>query len=182
MTTFETNTYFDNFVIEAIDPPIIVLFRPHRFLSYDGMGSIFDHGHIRPTLAAQANAGATSISVNQSPLSGSRQLCSRIGSEGRRVPRHRPAAGGRSPQEVRTVTSVTGTGPFTINFSGGALSEHSCCRHPLRARRQGLRRAQRRGRLDLERSGRVRRLRGPARHGPVHQQGRRAGSTATSST
>jgi hypothetical protein len=53
-------------------------------------GLAFDHGHIRPTLAAQANPGATSISVNQSPFSSSRQLAAGIRSEGGRVPRHRP--------------------------------------------------------------------------------------------
>jgi hypothetical protein len=122
MTTLETNTYFDNFVIEAIDPPIVVLFTPHRFLSYDGMTSIFDHGHIRPTLAAQASAGATSISVNQSPLSTSRQLAAGSVPKAGEFLVIDPQPGDVAPQEVRVVTSVTGTGPFTINFSGGALA------------------------------------------------------------
>jgi hypothetical protein len=112
-----SNTYLDNFIIEAQDPPIVILFKGHRLLSWDIATSGYDYGHIRPTLQAQANPGATSIAVNQSPFSGSRQLLAATV----------PKAGeilvidvGAS-QEVRTVTSVTGTGPFTINFSGGAL-------------------------------------------------------------
>jgi hypothetical protein len=122
MTTLETNDYFDSVIIEAEDPPIVLLFKSHRFASYDGSTSSDDYGYIRPTLQAQANPGATSIAVNQSPNTFSRQLLAGSVPKAGEILVIEPTEGNASPQEVRTVTSVTGTGPFTINFSGGALA------------------------------------------------------------
>jgi hypothetical protein len=121
MTTLETNNYFDSFIIEAIDPPVIVMFRAHRLLSWDVTSSTFDYGHIRPLLASAANVGDTSISVNQSPFASSRQLAAGSIPKAGEILVIEPTPGDVAPQEVRTVTSVTGTGPFTINFSGGGL-------------------------------------------------------------
>jgi hypothetical protein len=109
-------------IIEAEDPPIVLLFKSHRFASYDGSTSSDDYGYIRPTLQAQANPGATSIAVNQSPNTFSRQLLAGSVPKAGEILVIEPTEGNASPQEVRTVTSVTGTGPFTINFSGGALA------------------------------------------------------------
>jgi hypothetical protein len=122
MTTFEANNFLDNFIIEAEDPPVVMVVLGHRFLSLDPTVGV-EHGHLHPTLTSQANPGATSVLVTQSPLSNGRQITAgSIPKAGENIVIE-PQPGDVSPQEVRVVTSVTGaSAPFTINFSGGALA------------------------------------------------------------
>lgn len=123
MSTLEANNYFDFATIEAEDPPVVMVVLGHRFLSWDPTGGL-EHGHLHPTLSSQANAGATSVQVTQSPVSTSRQIAAtpQVPKAGEFIVIN-PQPGDVSPQEVRTVTTVTGaSAPFTINFSGGGLS------------------------------------------------------------
>jgi hypothetical protein len=74
-----------------------------------------------PAAGVRCERRDTSISVNQSPFASSRQLAAGSIPKAGEILVIEPTTGDVAPQEVRTVTSVTGTGPFTINFSGGGL-------------------------------------------------------------
>lgn len=117
---------FDCATIESKDPPIVMLFKQHRGpldKSGDSVDSTNAYGYIRPTLTSQANPGATSIAISQSPVASARQITAGSIPAVGEIFVIEPQADFGSQQEVRTVTSVTGAGaPFTVNFSGGALA------------------------------------------------------------
>lgn len=126
MSTFEANSFFDNWVIEAEDPPIVMWFLGNRMASYDGFAAAAESGHLRSTLQSQANPGATSVVVNAAALAGGRQFAD--STPGPQVPvngEYMSINPRTSLEENRAVTSVTGdTAPFTIGFSGGLSNTH----------------------------------------------------------
>jgi hypothetical protein len=65
--------------------------------------------HRASTLAANAASGATSVSMNHAPIVGTDIIIDR----------------GGAVEETRTVTSVSGTGPYTVSFSGGLSNAHN---------------------------------------------------------
>lgn len=123
VTKVDNGSYFDFAAIEADEPPVIVFFKAHRFYHWAFYGAGWEYGHLRTTLSSQANAGGSSISVAQSDLGGGRQIDD--------SPQY-PAAGdtitlapGTANEETKTVTTVAGSGPFTINFSGTLAHTHA---------------------------------------------------------
>lgn len=122
MSTFETGNYFDWAGIEAPEPPVIVVMKPHRLYDYTLFGSGWVFGHIPMKMNLQANAGASSIRVPQTWKTTARQLAATpnaISTQG-------PHAGeliwinpGTATEEQHQVSSVTFSSPnYTINLVG----------------------------------------------------------------
>lgn len=123
MTTFEANSFFDVWGIEAEDAPPVGVFQGHRLLSWDAGGAA-EHAHIRTTLSAPASIGNTSVQVNQGGSPTGRQItAASIPKVGEKL-----IIDAVDPTKIEavTVTSVTGAAaPFTINFAEPLTKAHS---------------------------------------------------------
>jgi hypothetical protein len=95
---------------------VVVVFKPMRLYHYSLYTSAFKYGYNKHAIAANRSAADTFVTVYQGTTGYRQLLAGSIPAVGEYV---RVGVGGVN-EETKIVSSVTGTGPFTINFDAAS--------------------------------------------------------------